>query len=62
MIQQTSRGTAEIMEDMEKFALNIAKFTNSFSYTPEFSIITPNISKSFDSWDDMFEKNLKCFH
>ncbi|XP_041458442.1 cadherin EGF LAG seven-pass G-type receptor 2-like isoform X3 [Lytechinus variegatus] len=48
MIQETSRGTAEIMEDMEKFALNIAKFTNSFSYTPEFSIITPNIIMHHD--------------
>ncbi|XP_072181687.1 cadherin EGF LAG seven-pass G-type receptor 2-like [Diadema setosum] len=47
MIQETSLGTAELMEDLEAFALNIARFTTSFSYAPEFSVISPNIVMHF---------------
>lgn len=46
VIQETEGGTAELMALLEMFAATIARTSQSFNYTPQFSVISPNISKT----------------
>ncbi|XP_071817220.1 cadherin EGF LAG seven-pass G-type receptor 2-like isoform X4 [Apostichopus japonicus] len=43
VIQETEGGTAELMALLEMFAATIARTSQSFNYTPQFSVISPNI-------------------
>lgn len=57
VIQQTEGGTAELMELLETFAATIARTSQSFNYTPQFSVIAPHISKYI-----LYGKNVKLSH